>query len=268
MARNYAALPHEYIEEFKELSYEEIGILLMALLQYSATGEEPELKGNERFLWRRVAAQENRFQDSYEEIVNVRREAGRKGADSRWSKNKEEYAVSDGKNGKAIPAIDKNGKAIPAIGKNDYTETDTDTDTKTNTKTNTNTKTLPSIEGEYCPRPTVEEVASYARGRNSSVDPERFVDYYASKGWKIGDTPMEDWEAAFRNWERSEQTRSASAPSPQKVVAPVDRWDCSTPYPTVENVRTLERLEMLRRQMNAQSEQQASEISATQERYG
>lgn len=246
MARNYAALPHEYIEEFKELSYEEIGILLMALLQYSATGEEPELKGNERFLWRRVAAQENRFQESYEEIANARREAGRKGADSRWGKKEEEPAVSDGKNGKAISAIGKNGKAMAAIGKNDYTDTNTETHTHTETKT----EPLPSIEGESFAPPTAEEVASYAREQNSSVDPERFVDYYASRGWRIGNAPMEDWRAAFRNWVREERRRGNTAGSPQRVqMASEEYRPRDTSLPSPDDTDTLAQLERLRQKM-------------------
>ena len=43
------------------------------------------------------------------------------------------------------------------------------------------------------------------RQRGSRVDPQGFVDFYESKGWMIGKTPMKDWKAACRNaehWER------------------------------------------------------------------
>ena len=52
--------------------------------------------------------------------------------------------------------------------------------------------------------PTVDEVKSYCVERGNSVDPERFVDFYASKGWLIGKTKMKDWRAAVRSWERSD----------------------------------------------------------------
>ena len=52
--------------------------------------------------------------------------------------------------------------------------------------------------------PTVEEVQAYCTERNNNVDPERFVDYYASKGWLVGKAKMKDWKAAVRNWERKE----------------------------------------------------------------
>ena len=41
--------------------------------------------------------------------------------------------------------------------------------------------------------------------RQSPVDPQGFIDFYESKGWMVGKTPMKDWKAACRNaekWER------------------------------------------------------------------
>ena len=49
--------------------------------------------------------------------------------------------------------------------------------------------------------PDVEEVKKYREERKSAVDAERFVDYYASVGWKVGKNHMRDWKAAFRRWE-------------------------------------------------------------------
>lgn len=50
--------------------------------------------------------------------------------------------------------------------------------------------------------PTVEEVSSYCEERKNRVDPERFVDFYTSVGWKVGNKPMKDWKAAVRTWEK------------------------------------------------------------------
>ena len=53
--------------------------------------------------------------------------------------------------------------------------------------------------------PSVDEVAEYVRQRGSRVNPQGFIDFYASKGWMVGKTPMKDWKAACRNaesWER------------------------------------------------------------------
>ena len=56
--------------------------------------------------------------------------------------------------------------------------------------------------------PTVEEVETYCQERGNSVDAQRFVDFYASKGWKVGSSGMKDWRAAIRNWERQDNTKN------------------------------------------------------------
>ena len=52
--------------------------------------------------------------------------------------------------------------------------------------------------------PTAEEVDGYCREAGITVDAGRFVDFYASKGWRVGREGMKDWKAAVRNWERRE----------------------------------------------------------------
>ena len=49
--------------------------------------------------------------------------------------------------------------------------------------------------------PTVEEVQAYADEKGyTSFSAQRFVDYYESKGWLVGKSPMKDWKAAVRGW--------------------------------------------------------------------
>ena len=53
--------------------------------------------------------------------------------------------------------------------------------------------------------PTLDEVREYCESRKSSVDPERFVDWYTANGWKVGKNPMKDWKAAVRSWEQRDK---------------------------------------------------------------
>lgn len=55
--------------------------------------------------------------------------------------------------------------------------------------------------------PTVEEVREYCTERGNAVDPEAFVDFYASKGWMIGKNKMKDWKAAVRTWEQGDKRK-------------------------------------------------------------
>ena len=58
--------------------------------------------------------------------------------------------------------------------------------------------------------PTLSEVSDYCRERQNSVDPERFIDYYESNGWRVGKNPMKDWKAAVRTWEKSSYKKQSS----------------------------------------------------------
>ena len=49
--------------------------------------------------------------------------------------------------------------------------------------------------------PTVQEVKDYCNERGNNINPEKFVSFYQSKGWKIGNSPMKDWKSAIRTWE-------------------------------------------------------------------
>lgn len=55
--------------------------------------------------------------------------------------------------------------------------------------------------------PSVDEVAAYCRERRNAVDAQRFVDFYAASGWMRGKTPVRDWKACVRTWERNDNAR-------------------------------------------------------------
>ena len=49
-------------------------------------------------------------------------------------------------------------------------------------------------------KPSIDEITLYCREKNKYVDAERFWNFYESKGWKVGKSPMKDWKAAISNW--------------------------------------------------------------------
>ncbi len=59
-----------------------------------------------------------------------------------------------------------------------------------------------------CVPPAMEEVTAYCRQRRSPVDPQRFYDYYQSRGWCMGKDTVRDWKALLRNWEKQERRQS------------------------------------------------------------
>lgn len=51
-------------------------------------------------------------------------------------------------------------------------------------------------------KPTPDQVETYAAkiGYSKPGLGQRFVDFYESKGWKVGNSPMKSWEATVRTW--------------------------------------------------------------------
>jgi len=108
-------------------------------------------------------------------------------------------------------------------------------DTSTNTSTNTSTSSQPAAnhivttkQDKQCivkvadappakkkrfTPPTVEEVQAYCEERKNGIDPQVFVDHYAASGWMRGKTPIKDWKACMRTWERR---RANEVPPAQK----------------------------------------------------
>ncbi len=81
-------------------------------------------------------------------------------------------------------------------------------------------------------KPSLEEVSEYMAERNWSspaIEAGKFVDFYASKGWVVGKSPMKDWKAAVRTWEKPEKLKEPETPkyrhaglSPREIVKRLD----------------------------------------------
>ena len=81
--------------------------------------------------------------------------------------------------------------------------------------------------------PSVDEVRAYCKERNNGIDADTFVDFYTSKGWKVGNNPMKDWKAAVRTWEKRHGVTVASTPQKKVddiMVYSIDEADENPPY--------------------------------------
>lgn len=58
-------------------------------------------------------------------------------------------------------------------------------------------------------KPTVEEVQAYCKEHSLNVDAANFVNFYESKGWVVGKSPMKNWHAALRTWTRNDNGGNA-----------------------------------------------------------
>lgn len=52
--------------------------------------------------------------------------------------------------------------------------------------------------------PSVADVSAYVKEISGSINANTFVDYYQARGWKLNTgTPVKDWKACVRTWERN-----------------------------------------------------------------
>ena len=54
-------------------------------------------------------------------------------------------------------------------------------------------------------KPTIEEIRQYCLEKGYNVDAEQFFNFYESKGWVVGKSPMKNWRAAVSTWNKTEK---------------------------------------------------------------
>ena len=109
-----------------------------------------------------------------------------------------DVAARKSKGGKIITRVEEDSDKTPA-----RVEEDSGNNIKSNIKSNIKVKNnmLNSARTRFT-SPTLDEVEAYCAERGNGIDPQQFIDFYTSKGWKVGDQPMKDWKAAVRTWEK------------------------------------------------------------------
>lgn len=113
---------------------------------------------------------------------------------------------------KEVKALHCNG-AVTSGNENVTLELEKELETETETEEANASTCVRACEGEKKPakrfqKPTLDELITYKQKANLAlVDCEAFFDFYESKGWVVGKNPMKDWQAAMRNWDRTERER-------------------------------------------------------------
>ena len=59
--------------------------------------------------------------------------------------------------------------------------------------------------------PSVEEVQAYCDERGNGIDAQHFIDYYTARGWRLKNTPVKDWKACIRTWEKNNYNKPAAS---------------------------------------------------------
>lgn len=197
---------------FENLPKEQLGELFYAICCYQSgkeyTIENPLIKG----VFEMVLMQFKKDEEKYISNCEAKAKNGKKGAESRW-KDDSNTTSENGKNGKCHSEDGKNGKcyfsqneektemAKMAIEEEEEEEVEEEEEDKEEVEEVPTVPKKREARKRFSP-PSAAEVREYCRERENAVDAESFVDFYAAKGWKVGNAPMKDWKAAVRTWEK------------------------------------------------------------------
>ena len=167
----------EYLAKCAKLSDQEVGRLFRALMEYHATGHEPELAGRESIAFDFIKEDIDKAEKAYAD---------------KCEKNRQNRTLTN---------VDERERSI--TNDNERTQ-NINKKEKDNIKENPLKGVKEKPLARFTP-PTVEEVFAYCQERGNGVNAQRFVDYYTANGWKVGKNPMKDWRASVRTWEQDRQ---------------------------------------------------------------
>lgn len=154
---------------------------LFDILSAFYQGEEiPDVSRIVKMVFKRIALDNERFDpENRQKLSELRAEAGRKGGSK--PKQKKQTEANESKNNKIAQEKRREEKNREDIEESREEES------------------RDARSSRFVP-PTVDDVKDYAWENGYEIDAQRFVDFYASKGWMVGRSKMKDWKAAVRNW--------------------------------------------------------------------
>lgn len=188
VAKEYVCLYHSYLDSIQPLSDEERGRLLTAILEYGSTGRVPEMTGNERFVFPTIRSQIDRDEDRYQRTC----ERNAQNVQQRWNRPRN----SDTTVYERIRANTTEYETYQGKGKDKCKDKGKGEDDIVSGAQRR------ARQVKFTP-PTVEEVRAYCEERQNGIDAQEFVDHYSASGWMRGKTPIKDWRACVRTWERN-----------------------------------------------------------------
>ena len=211
MAIEYFCCFHSYLQKTEKLTDEEVGRLFRALMKYARDGEEPAHAGRESIAFDFIRVDIDVARDRYDGLC----ETNRRNAERRRAKKPE----SDGDPAQRPQPTAYDGdpaqRPQPTAYDGDPAQRPQPaacdgSQTKDQTKDQTETKDQASLscEREKLRPPAREEVIDYCKERASRVNPLRFYEYYAARGWD----KVRDWQAALRSWEQNGLDKEAPSP--------------------------------------------------------
>ena len=230
-------LPKSLISTTDEMSNEDAGLFLKAILCYQNQTETPELPESLKLLFKFVVSQFERDNEEYSKTCEKRRQNAKK----RWEKKQEEKEEEPfetpfldtfpKEEAEFLRQRDKEGKIDlkaferSATGLLKIKPKPTEEEKQEEAKEEKQTKTPPSkkIKNEMQPAkpafipPSFAEVENYILNNEYQVDPKLFYEKHQTYGWEVKRggkmVPMKNWKLAVMTWHDNASKRQNNSDS-------------------------------------------------------
>ena len=191
MAMGYIKMFYDWVDKAADLTDEEFGSLMRALVSYARDGKSVTPIGGAKYLLTVFRIYVDKEVEAYEEKVKQCREAARKGGLATQANAKLKQA-----NASEHLATSSKSREEKKNKKEEEKENEKENDIF-----------IYNQEKE----PEIDEIKKYITENNLNIDGEEFFDHYSAIGWKIGGNPIVDYRAALRRWARGAKKRTAEA---------------------------------------------------------
>ena len=249
--RESFVLHAEYIEDLPE---ELKGAFLRYIYEYGINEIEPELSGLELTVWLKIKRRIDDDVSAYErKVLNLKQNR------SRTATGAKSTAPTDNR---TDTERTPNGHRTENTTEEEKTNGDRTDSVSVNVSVNDSVNVSDSVNvaeakpAEPAParkrfvKPELEEIREFCFEKNINIDVDRFFNYYESKGWKVGVSPMKDWKAAVRNWAKNDSLYSrpgstrissdTSAQVLQNYTAPETETDVESNLAEIQGVNNAE----------------------------
>lgn len=199
----------EYIEDLPE---ELKGAFLRYIYEYGINEIEPELSGLELTVWLKIKRRIDDDVEAYErKIANLKQNrnrtaTGTKTAPTTETRTTTERTPNDNRTETDEKIENTAGDRADSVSVNDSVNVSVNVPDSVNVaeaKPAEPARATDTTKKRFV-KPKLEDIRDFCLEKNINIDVDRFFNYYESKGWKVGVSPMKDWKAAVRNWAKND----------------------------------------------------------------
>ena len=249
--RESFVLHAEYIEDLPE---ELKGAFLRYIYEYGINEIEPELSGLELTVWLKIKRRIDDDVSAYERKVSNlkqnrnRTATGAKTATTTDNRTDTERTPNGHRTENTTEEEKPNGDRADSVSVNVSVNDSVNVSDSVNVAEAKPAEPAPARKRFV--KPELEEIREFCFEKNINIDVDRFFNYYESKGWKVGVSPMKDWKAAVRNWAKNDSLYSrpgstrissdTSAQVLQNYTAPETETDVESNLAEIQGVNNAE----------------------------